>query len=1598
MPTSPSLLLSKKIMAKLEFKVSADKTPVDELYNSVNRIQQLMKGFKLSDMGFEEWIKQLAQYPQKLKACADEIEKVKAKIASFDNLNDKKGLERLSKQLGTAKDKYHSLVQETVNTFNEIQSSTNKASAALLSSQKDVDSITWKLIDQKKVVADLQSEIRRLNEAYRAANKEEKESIFTQITSKKQQLEDERISLNSLRAEQERARLTVKGLKDEISGYDRAISGLTNAQENNEISLKKMLAAFGGMAAIKSFISDMVQVRGEFQKTQMAFETMLGSKEKADMLMSQMVQTAAKTPFDLQGVADGAKQLLAYGTEAKEVNETLIRLGNIASGLNIPLGEMVYLYGTTQTQGRLFTQDVRQFMGRGIPLVKELASLLGKTEEEINKMVTAGQIGFPQVQQVIEKMTNEGGQFYNLMEKQSQTLSGQISNLGDAWDQMLNSIGEGTQGLASATISMATGVVENYEKVGKILVSLIGLYGLHKTALIANAVATNGLTVAENLLYAKSEALLKIRSLLNATLLSNPYVLLAAIVASFAATMWILHDSTTAAEKAQKQLNKEQEEAAQRKQELTSKTDSLISKINSETESVYSQFKAYKELMKLFPELGNMTFEEFKKLPQDQQKKIFSNINENREMNDAVKAYEADLKKIENIKKKIQETETSPYNKSDNLWIHDVEQLNKQLDTANNLAKLHKEEIEKIKQLQWEANTSVEEKVKHYEDVKKRLVEEKDELEKTLTKSEDIAAAWMGVPDIINNIKLDALNKQIEETTGKINSLTGKETPIVKNKSYWEKKKKDAEAARDALDVSKKNSEDWNKYTREIQQAQKEIAKYDTTDKADNEAKKHLKLQSELSRSLLESELKLQSSRLAIMQDGKDKRVLLADQEYKETLATIQKERDEYLKKVKEAKATPDPAILSTFDNRETVAKDKRNTDVANINKEYVKEFSDRQKEISSVFLSEEAKRLSAVKDRYDKERKWAQEQHKTGGLNDDEYESYLGTIGEAETEETLKSLLDKYQDYDAKRRELERNYTDEVSTLSARRTEENKAEVDAALQEALKRHKEELANLDFSEFQESDLWKKMFGDLDKMALPTLQNILNKAKEVNTKGFTPEQLKEYQAAIDRLEEAVRNRNPFKAIHNDWKNLMKAIREGNKDGIANAFAGIDTAVQSINADLNTLAGGIGDIFGDEAGYAAGQVAELTSAIGGFASAASKIAGGDILGGITSVVSSIGSIFSMGKKVKEMNRQAREEQQKFYDEARAGELEYQALLRERLRLAQQIGETSLQYFDRLQKELHKQSGSITEEYDEVWAKLMGEQYIEKVNYRHGTWFRKAKTWNDYGSLAGKTYEEIESLYTQNKLTDSAKVLFEQLRKLKEEGADVVDMMDDLNQSMSEAWTGTTEDAIAQSILDGISAGKAGVDDLTGYFRDMMKNAMLQGVNMKYLQTPIKKFYEQFAQMSESGGMLTEEEIKQLQEMYTRMFENAEAQFENLKKISGLDFSTTEEETSDNSLKGTFAKASQESIDLLAGQTGAQRVAIESIREQMQFIRDLQTQGWRDVAAIKDLVGKLKDISDRIDRTTDEIKKSTADISDHSKRTVEALESTLNVKVKM
>lgn len=268
--------------------------------------------------------------------------------------------------------------------------------------------------------------------------------------------------------------------------------GQTATQEGArmESAMKNVGAAMAGVFAVgqlKDFATKVATVRGEFQQLEIAFNTMLGSKQQADALMQQLINTAATTPFGMNDIANSAKQLLAYGVEAGKVNDTLVRLGDIAAGLSIPINDLAYLYGTTMVQGRLYTQDLNQFLGRGIPLTKELAGQFGVAESEVKKLVEQGKIGFPEVEKAIISMTSEGSQFGGLMAAQSKSITGQIANLEDAIEQMINEIGKSSEGAISGSISLASSLVENWRSVGEAIMAVVAVVGAYKAAIISAA-------------------------------------------------------------------------------------------------------------------------------------------------------------------------------------------------------------------------------------------------------------------------------------------------------------------------------------------------------------------------------------------------------------------------------------------------------------------------------------------------------------------------------------------------------------------------------------------------------------------------------------------------------------------------------------------------------------------------------------------------------------------------------------------------------------------------------------------------------------------------------------------------------------------------------------------------------------------------------------------------------------------------------------------------------------------------------------------------------------------------------------------------------
>ncbi len=288
---------------------------------------------------------------------------------------------------------------------------------------------------------------------------------------------------SALQAQAEESRNILRGI------------GRTATQEGDlmEGAMKKMGAAMAGAFAVgqlKDFALKVATVRGEFQQLEIAFSTMLGNKKQADALMQQLIDTAATTPFGMNDIANSAKQLLAYGAEADKVNETLVRLGDIAAGLSIPINDLAYLYGTTMVQGRLYTQDLNQFLNRGIPLVDELAKQFGVTKGEVKQLVEQGKVGFPEVEKAIVAMTSEGSKFGGLMEAQSKSITGQISNLEDAVEQMINEVGKSSEGVIGGILGAASSIVDHWKQIGIVVGGTIATWGAYKAAVLAVGVAT----------------------------------------------------------------------------------------------------------------------------------------------------------------------------------------------------------------------------------------------------------------------------------------------------------------------------------------------------------------------------------------------------------------------------------------------------------------------------------------------------------------------------------------------------------------------------------------------------------------------------------------------------------------------------------------------------------------------------------------------------------------------------------------------------------------------------------------------------------------------------------------------------------------------------------------------------------------------------------------------------------------------------------------------------------------------------------------------------------------------------------------------------
>lgn len=956
------------------------------------------------------------------------------------------------------------------------------------------------------------------------------------------------------------------GFINALNGAREGVRATQRQVEESGGSIEKMFSqmktaaagVFAGFSA-KQLISEIVNVRGQFQQLEMAFTTMLGSADKAKSLMAEMTDFAAKTPFDLQGVADGARQLLAYGVSANKVTDTLRRLGDIAAGLSIPLSDIVYLYGTTLTQGRMYTQDLRQFTGRGIPMMEELAKQFGVTKDKVGELVTEGKVGSAQMVKAIKSMTDEGGKFGGLMDAQSKTITGQISNIEDSLKSMFNQIGESNEGIINDAIGGVSKLVENYETVGKVIAGVAATYGVYKTAVMVATAIQNVHTAAvalgsttEAVHYGWLVVTEKAQALLNATMLKNPYVLVATALAALVAGLIATKSSVSDLEAVQNMMNDTNKEAAEAQKQYNQETENAVSVASNEAASTDDRRKAMNLLIARYPSIIKKYIDEEGHLKNILQfKQAIAAVDGQRTVQEHLKAsqqYTNISKTLHlNAQKHISGQEISA--KDQAIEDNAIAQYAK----YNNLSEWRVRAFTHISTImKWYDNAAAKERrqagrvntqnhVNSFSDTIGTMSNERlNRLRKTLDNAKktgknvrlqykELQGAVLNQNDIDNLIvKVSGIqNSRKKATTYAQDAKTARAAWDKANKEYARLQKskaattKQVQKAREAVDAASKNYKDITGTTPEKENAASAKAGKASAVAAIKDQKNQLELAKD-KESYVET----------VDSTSKEEQRQLVDMEYETRQAVLDARKESFSKEMEQAQLDYEKEKTSIErwyeDLKDAKIKKAKQLFEANPNNK------------NSVFNS------ASVDTSYTKEETAAYEARMKAAQ--DKRDNKTGDITERRNEAEAQSIQDylkKYGTMEQKRVALTQEAEAKIKKVreNGELTDKDKEyqvkSIQAGLQKAL-------GELDLEDLKKSINWEYVFGDLDNVDIDTIKAVKDQLQQIvdTCKDMAPDQIKTVTDALGNLQTKIDLSKPIATIKEARKEYKAALQEFN----------------------------------------------------------------------------------------------------------------------------------------------------------------------------------------------------------------------------------------------------------------------------------------------------------------------------------------------------------------------------------------------------------------------------------------------------------------------
>ena len=930
--------------------------------------------------------------------------------------------------------------------------------------------------------------------------------------------------------------VSTEALQQETKAAEDKIHDLGNATksetEKMDASLKKIAAGIGAYFSIQQltqFESKVISIRSEMESLQTSFKTLAGEQVGGE-LFEQIKEYELRTPMIMQDLASGAQTMLAFNIPAQDVMQHLKAIGDISMGDSEKFKSLTLAFSQMSATGKLMGQDLLQMINAGFNPLQVISEQTGKSIGQLKEEMEKGAISTKMVQDAFHAAASEGGQFNGMLEAQSKTLKGAISNLEGAWQYMLNDIGEAQEGLIVGSIDMAQKIIANYQQVGQIIMGLITTYGIYKAAVVT-AIAAEKLHI-ETLTIAKVRIAVveKVQAALNATMLANPYVLAATALGVLVGVLVACHDSTTAEEKAQADLNATMETARQKQQEYSEETDRAIERAQQDEDATHGRRKAMNLLIQRYPAIIKKYIDEEGHLrdilklkreiaAQDGLNRVRSLRTEKNDSDRATRAFK--LQQQARNKAISAGMGASQYRQ----FLTGSQQA--EVDWANKW-------YENRRGIKWYSphKGTIEERIKYAQD--SAVGANKNVARELTTQNADKFAETFKdmtkhqLQQVINTlIKGKRTGKNVRFNLKGLGNYAYSQSDILSmltkaqgiaaartrskrtyNKSDWEKQQKEAQAKLDQMADSQKGSKEWNQQVSLVKEAQDHIASRTVSTHQSRTTAAH-KQQTEAEKAAKEQAKANEKT---------------AEETYR---YSQQQEQQQKANQLLQAQAIVDAM-------QEGEAKK-----LAQLDLNYKKEKEAIDKEEQSLLQAkiDHAKKLWDADPKHEKQGFYATGQQKAIKLTDEEKagitakKQSLDATTTQQRSELIKALLDKYDDENEKAEKTRKAITDDITQLTKLRDEAEKlGQNDIAKnyehkrQQAAQALEENIQSVYLEELKKSIDWDAVFNNLDRQTTEQLKATRDKLTSYkNSKEYqqaTPENKKVVSTAIDQLNDAI----------------------------------------------------------------------------------------------------------------------------------------------------------------------------------------------------------------------------------------------------------------------------------------------------------------------------------------------------------------------------------------------------------------------------------------------------------------------------------------------